>query len=47
MREKPYVVAIPVPSLNREGDELSPAKIEHWVKLAEKELVTAKSSRMA
>ncbi len=38
VREKPYVVAIPVPSLNRQGHELGPAEIQHWGKVAEKEL---------
>ena len=38
VHEKPYVVAIPVPSLNRAGKQLNRDDIDRWVKLAETEL---------
>ena len=36
--EKPYVVAIPIPSLDDEGEPLSTEEIDAWVKNALREL---------
>ncbi len=38
VHQKPYVVAVPVPSLNRHGYQLNNEDIDRWIKLVEAEL---------
>ena len=38
MQGKPYVVAVPIPSLDRHGNELNAPDVEHWVRLAQEDL---------
>lgn len=37
-RDKRYLVAIPVPFLDKDGRELSPGEVQRWVTLAQQEL---------
>jgi hypothetical protein len=37
-QEKPYLIAIPIPSLDRIGNAITKRKREKWIRIAQKEL---------